>query len=159
MWNDRKQHEICIIADFSTNLKLKIKCSTNLANAIPQITWMHMLQVQSHLTKKKKKKNFRARRGGAGVKVLALHAQDPTWVLVLSRRPHFPSSSLPVAWESSRGWPKALGTCTRVGDPQEAPGFGSAQYRPGALTWGVNHRTEDLPLCLSSLYIRLSNKK
>ena len=27
-----------------------------------------------------------------------------------------------------------------------------------ALTWGVNHRTEDLPLCLSSLYILLSNK-
>ena len=27
-----------------------------------------------------------------------------------------------------------------------------------ALTWGVNHWTEDLPLCLSSLYIRLSNK-
>ena len=28
-----------------------------------------------------------------------------------------------------------------------------------ALTWGVNHRTEDLPLCISSLYICLSNKK
>ena len=27
-----------------------------------------------------------------------------------------------------------------------------------ALTWGVNHRAEDLPLCLSSLYIRISNK-
>ena len=27
-----------------------------------------------------------------------------------------------------------------------------------ALTWGVNHRTEDLPLCLCSLYICLSNK-
>ena len=26
------------------------------------------------------------------------------------------------------------------------------------LTWGVNHWTEDLPLCLSSVYIRLSNK-
>ena len=31
-----------------------------------------------------------------------------------------------VAWESSRGQPKALGPCTRVGDPEEAPGFGSA---------------------------------
>ena len=30
---------------------------------------------------------------------------------------------------------------------------------PLRLTGGVNHRTEDLPLCLSSLYIRLSNKK
>ena len=28
-----------------------------------------------------------------------------------------------------------------------------------ALTWGVNHQTEDLPLCLSSLYNCLSNKK
>ena len=27
------------------------------------------------------------------------------------------------------------------------------------LTWGVNHRTKDLPLSLSSLYIHLSNKK
>ena len=28
-----------------------------------------------------------------------------------------------------------------------------------ALTWGVNHQMEDLPLCLSSRYIRLSNGK
>ena len=60
-----------------------------------------------------------------------------------------------VAWEGSQGQPKALGTCTRVGDPEEAPGF----YRPVVLTWGVNHQTEDLPLCLSSLYTCLSNKK
>ena len=30
---------------------------------------------------------------------------------------------------------------------------------PLRLTWGVNHRMEDLLLSLSSLYIRLSNKK
>ena len=60
------------------------------------------------------------------VKVLALHAQDPIWAPVLSQQPRFPSSSLPVARESSRGRPKALGACTRVGDPEEAPGFGSA---------------------------------
>ena len=60
------------------------------------------------------------------VKVLALHARDPIWAPVLSRQPRFPSSSLPVARESSQGWPKALGPCTRVGDPEEAPGFGSA---------------------------------
>ena len=41
-------------------------------------------------------------------------------------QPRFPSSSLPVAWESSGGRPKALGTCTHVGDPEEAPGFGPA---------------------------------
>ena len=28
-----------------------------------------------------------------------------------------------------------------------------------ALTWGVNHWMEDLPLCLSSLYIHLSKLK
>ena len=45
-----------------------------------------------------------------------------------------------------------------VWDTQKSPGFGSAWHRAVALTWGVNHWTEDLPLCLSSLYIRLSNK-
>ena len=69
-------------------------------------------------------------RGGAVVKVLALHAQDPLWAPVLSRQPRFPSSSLPVARESSPGLPKALGPCTRVGDPEEAPGFRLAQLRP-----------------------------
>ena len=67
-----------------------------------------------------------ALRGGAVVKVLALHARDPIWAPVLSRQPRFPSSSLPVARESSRGRPKALGHCTRVGDLEEAPGFGLA---------------------------------
>ena len=47
--------------------------------------------------------------------------------------------------------------------PRGRPGRGS-WLRIGiasavALTWGVNHRMEDLPLCLSSLYIRLSNEK
>ena len=54
--------------------------------------------------------------GGAVVKVLALHAGDPIWALVLSQQPRFPSISLLVAWESSRGQPKALGPCTHVGD-------------------------------------------
>ena len=73
-------------------------------------------------------KNFSAgaQRGGTVVKVLALHAQDPIWAQILSQQPRFPSSSLPMTRESSQGQPKALGTCTRVGDPEEAPGFGSA---------------------------------
>ena len=65
-------------------------------------------------------------RGGAVVKVLTLHAWDPIWAPVLSRQPRFLSSSLPVAWESSQELPKALGPCTHVGDPEEAPGFRSA---------------------------------
>ena len=68
----------------------------------------------------------RARHCGAVVKVLALHDRDPIWAPVLYWRPRFPSSSLPVAQESSQGWPKALGPCSSVGDPEEAPGFGPA---------------------------------
>ena len=60
------------------------------------------------------------------VKVLTLHARDPIWALVLSQQPHFPSSSLSVARESSQGQPKALGPCTHMGNPEEAPGFRSA---------------------------------
>ena len=45
--------------------------------------------------------------------------------------------------------------CTCVGDPEEL-------LAPDSSHWaarGVNHRMEDLPLCLSSsLYIHLSNK-
>ena len=90
------------------------------------------------------------------VKVLALHAQDPIWVPVLSWQPRFPSSSLPVAWESSRGRPKALGPCTGVGDLEKALDsrlwIGSAPVI--AAGWGVNHWMEDLAFCLSSsLYI------
>ena len=36
-----------------------------------------------------------ARRGGAVVKVLALHSRDPIWVPVLSQQPRFPSSLWP----------------------------------------------------------------
>ena len=59
-------------------------------------------------------------------------------------------------------WPgKAVEDDPKLWDP--APAWGT-RLRTGialavALTWGVNHRMEDLPLCLSSLYIRLSNKK
>ena len=64
--------------------------------------------------------------------------------------------------ESSRGRLKALGPCTCVGDPEEAPvswlRIGSAPAV--AVTWGVNRWTEDLPLYISSsLYIWLSNNK
>ena len=97
---------------------------------------------------------------GQVVKVLALHVRDPIWALVLSQQPRFPSSSLPVAQESSRGRPKALGPCTRVGDPGRSSWLRIGIASTVALTWGVNHRTEDLPLCLSSLlYICLSNEK
>ena len=71
-----------------------------------------------------------------------------------------PSSSISqlVAWESSRGWPKVLGPCTRVGYPEDTPvswlGIGAAVAI--AATWGVNHRMEDLPLSLlPSVYLTL----
>ena len=61
---------------------------------------------------------------------------------------------MPMAWESSRGQPNALGPCTHVGDPEETPGSWLQINSALAVvaTWGVNHWTEDL-LCLSSLYI------
>ena len=93
------------------------------------------------------------------VKVLALHARDPIWAPVLSQQPRFPSSSLPVARESSRGRPKSFGTLHPCGTPRRGSWLWICIASAIELTWGVNHRTEELPLCLSSLYIRLSNKK
>ena len=70
--------------------------------------------------------------------------------------------------------PIQLPACGPGEQSRTAQGFGNLhpRRRPGrgswlqisialavALTWGVNHGTKDLPLCLSSLYIRLSNKK
>ena len=72
----------------------------------------------------------RAQRGCAVVRVRALHARYPIWAPVLFRQPCFPSSSLPVAQESSGGRPKALGPCTHLGDLEEAPSFGPAYHRP-----------------------------
>ena len=76
------------------------------------------------------------------VKVLALHAWDPIWAPVLSRQPRFPSSSLPVARES-------FGTLHPRGRPGRGSWLQIGIASAVALTWGVNHQTEDLPLCLS----------
>ena len=54
----------------------------------------------------------------------------------------------PKLWDPAPTWRPGRGSWLRIG-------IASAI----ALTWGVNHQTEDLPLCLSSLYIRLSNTK
>ena len=60
-----------------------------------------------------------------------------------------PAAPLPfqlpaVARESSRGWPRALGPCTRMGYPEEAPGswlqIGSALA--SAVISGVNQGEE-----------------
>ena len=59
------------------------------------------------------------------LKVLALHARDPIWAPVL-----IPAAPLPFQLpacgpgQQSRT-AQALGPCTRLGDPEEAPGFGS----------------------------------
>ena len=71
----------------------------------------------------------------------------------MSQTPRFPSSSLPIVWEVSQGQPKALGSCTLVGDSDKVPGswlqIGSA---PAVVaTWEVNKQMEDLPLGLSFL--------
>ena len=92
------------------------------------------------------------------IKVLALHARDPIWALVLS-----PAALLPFQ----------LPACGPGKQLRTAQGFGTLHPcgRPGRGSWlrigivsavvpncGVNHKMEYLPLCLSSLYIRLSNK-
>ena len=91
------------------------------------------------------------------VGVLALHARDPIWAPVL-----VPAAPLPFQ----------LPACGLGGQLRTAQGFGNLHPRGGPgggswlrismvsaveLTWGVNHRTEDLPLCLSSLCISLYN--
>ena len=81
-------------------------------------------------------------------------AKIPCGHWVVSQLLHFSSSSLFVAWESSRGRPKALGSCTHAGHLEEVPGswlwIGTAPAI--VITWVVNHWMEDLQ-CLSSLYI------
>ena len=71
-----------------------------------------------------------------------------------------PAAPLPIqlpacGLESGQEQPKVLGLCTYLGDPEQSPGsclqIGSAPAV--AATWGMNHWTEDLPLCLFSLYI------
>ena len=68
----------------------------------------------------------------------------------MSQLLHFPSSPLFPAWENNRGWTKALGPYTYVGDLEEVPGswlhIGSAPAV--VLTWGVNQQMEDLYFCL-----------
>nr|XP_051706129.1 uncharacterized protein LOC127492053 isoform X2 [Oryctolagus cuniculus] len=58
-----------------------------------------------------------------------------------------------MAWEGRRRWPKSLGPCTHVGDPEEAPGSWLRIGTALAIVaiWGVNHQMEDLSfsLCLS----------
>ena len=53
-------------------------------------------------------------------------------------------------WDSSGRWPKSLGPCNRVEDPEEAPGswlwMGTAPAY--VAIWGVNQWMEDLSLCL-----------
>ena len=71
-------------------------------------------------------------------------------------------------------FPIQIPTCGPGKQSRTAQGFGTLHPRgiPGrgswlwigivsavVAAWGVNHRAEELPLCLSSLHICLSNKK
>ena len=100
-----------------------------------------------------------ARRDSAVVKVLTLHSQHPIWVLVL-----IPAAPLPFQLPAC-GPGKQSRTAQSFGTlhPHRRPRRGSwlqiGIASAVVLTWGVNHRREDLPLCLSSQYIRLSNEK
>ena len=105
-----------------------------------------------------------ARCGGAVVKVLVLHARNPNWVLVL-----LPAAPLPIQLPAcGPGMQSRTVQGSGTLHPHGQEGAGSlgrgSWIRIGsapavAAAWGVNHGTEDLPLCLSSsLYICLSNK-
>ena len=83
---------------------------------------------------------------------------DPIWAPVL-----IPAARLPIqlpACGLGKQWRMAqsLGTLHPCGRPGRGSWLQIGVASDVALTWGVNHRTEDLPLCLSSLYIYLSNK-
>lgn len=51
-----------------------------------------------------------------------------------------------IVWECNRGRPKALGSCTRVGDQEETPDL---QLWPGPAICRVNQQAEDLSVSLS----------
>ena len=93
------------------------------------------------------------------VKVLAMHTQDPICALVL-----IPAAPLPLQLPAcgpgkQSGMAQSFGTLHPRGRPGRGSWLRISIASVVELTWGVNHRTEDLPLCLSSLYIHLSNKK
>ena len=53
-----------------------------------------------------------------------------------------------MVWDGSGGWSRSLGTCTHVGDPEEAPGSWLRISIALAVVanWGVNQRMEDRSL-------------
>ena len=92
-------------------------------------------------------------------KVLALHAWNPIWALVLIPAAPLPFQLPACGPEKQSRTAQSFGTLQLCGRPGRGSWLRISIASAVALTWGVNHRTEDLPLCLSSLYICLSNKK
>ena len=99
---------------------------------------------------------------GAGaqvVTVLAFHTRDPIWASVLIPAAPLPFQLPACGPRKESRTAQSFGTLHPHGRPGRASWLWIGIALAIALTWGVNHRTEDLLLCLSSLYIRLSNKK
>ena len=89
------------------------------------------------------------------VKVLALHARDPIWALVL-----IPAAPLPIQLPAyGPGKQSRMAQSFGTLHPRGRPGRGSWLWigivLAVALTWGVNHWTEDLPLCPSAFPIKI----
>ena len=105
------------------------------------------------------KNTWRAWRDGAVIKVLTLHTQDPIWapVLILAAPLPFQLPACGLGRQSRMA--QGFGTLHPRGRPRRGSWLQIGIASTFALTWGVNYWTEDLPLCLSSLYIRLFNKK
>lgn len=56
--------------------------------------------------------------------------QHPMWVPAHVLLLQFRSTSLIMAWKTSKVWPKFLGLYIQVGDPEKVPDFTSAQLQP-----------------------------
>ena len=84
---------------------------------------------------------------------------DPIWAPVLILAAPLPIQLPACGLGKQSRTAQSFGNLHPRGRPRRGSWLGIGIESAVALTWGVNHRTEDLPLCLSSLYIRLSNKK
>ena len=121
--------------------------------------WHMIIQLSSTEHKEKILKSSCEKGPGAVaqvVKVLTLHARDPIWVLVLIPEALLPFQ-LPACGKQSRT-AQGFGTLHPCGRPRRGSWLWIGIASAVALTWGVNQWMEDLPLCLSSLYIHPSNK-
>nr|XP_051697078.1 uncharacterized protein LOC127489556 [Oryctolagus cuniculus] len=67
-------------------------------------------------------RHLKGRRCGSSSQSPGLKCQHPVWLSIPVLAAPLPIQLSAVAWSSSRRWAKSLGPCTRMEDPEEAPG-------------------------------------